>query len=186
MTLSGSGTSRTIRSIWLGSARRGTKKPLAPASANALLRSMTCSIRLSSCSLTFRRQVCPRVDEEVGAHRAPHGLDPPNLELGRVDALLADALVFEIATDSARSRQTEATLRAAFLRVVRMGALEIHRQRQVDRLDDPPALASAKSSGTCSPSSHPFASATRWLPVASAFRPGLHHGRVRCVVQILP
>ena len=48
MTLSGSGTSRTIRSICRGSARRGTKKPLAPASENALPRSIAASTSAES------------------------------------------------------------------------------------------------------------------------------------------
>ena len=47
MTLSGNGTSRTTRSIWRASDRRGTKKPLAPASANALPRWITSSISAS-------------------------------------------------------------------------------------------------------------------------------------------
>ncbi len=48
IAFNGNGTSRTTRSMWRGSAIRGTKNPLAPASAKALPRSITSSITLSS------------------------------------------------------------------------------------------------------------------------------------------
>ena len=69
----------------------------------------------------------------TAARAAP---DPPGLEVDRVQALAADHLILEIAADRAGRRQLRHVRRHAVGRD-RIGALEVDRDRQLDRRDDP-------------------------------------------------
>ena len=64
------------------------------------------------------------------------GGDALHLKIERMKPFAADHLVLEIAADRA-GRREPGDIRAALFRVGRIGALEIDRQRDFDRVDDP-------------------------------------------------
>ena len=69
--------------------------------------------------------------------------DSAHLQVERVEAVSADHLVFEIAADGAGAREAR-DIRARFLGIDRISALEIHRQRKLDRIDDPLCIGQGK------------------------------------------
>ena len=119
---SGSGTSLTIRSTCRGSARRGMKNPLAPASAKAFPRSIASSTSAESCvSVLMYRSV--RALMKNWSPRAADRLDALRLQRERVQTLAADDLVLEIAADRARRGQAD-NIVGALVRVIGIGAFE--------------------------------------------------------------
>ena len=105
MTLNGSGTSLTIRSICRGSDRRGTKKPLAPGVGKGLAALDRRIDQRRIIVLGLEEQVGPRVDEETVADREADRLDALHLLLERMKSFAADHLILEIAADRAGSPQ---------------------------------------------------------------------------------
>ena len=89
--------------------------------------------------LDLEEQVGAGVDEERVAHLTADHLDPMALLIERVHPLAADHLVLEIAADRTGSGQ-ESHVFAGLLGIGRIGAFEIDRQRQLDRLGDPPGI----------------------------------------------
>ena len=89
----------------LGSASRGTKKPLAPASGKGFAALDHLIDQRIVIGLRLQEQVGSGVDEEVVADRTADRRDTAALQVERVQPFAADDLVLEIAADSAGLRQ---------------------------------------------------------------------------------
>ena len=116
---------------------RGTKKPLAPASAKALPRSIACIDQRVVIGLRLQEQIGAGVDEE-GVARPPAGSRRsarPAASAGEVPRRRSPGP--RNCSRPRRSRRARATFAAPCVGIDRIGALEIDRQRQLDRVDDP-------------------------------------------------
>ena len=114
-------------------------------------------------------QVCAGVDEKLVADGAADCLDALRLQRKRVQTPAAEDLVLEIAADRAR-RARRTTLSAP----VRLSEYALSKSTVSGSSVESAmrfAFANAKSTGTPCPSDQPLASATGWLPVASALAP---------------
>ena len=126
--------------------------------------------------LHLQEQVGPGVDEEIIADRTPDRLDPPALQLERMQPLVADPLVLEVAADRARFLEPR-NVAPALLRIGRISAFEIDGQRQVDRIDDPLRIGEGEVDRHLLPVGPAIGVGHRMAPGRQRLRPRFHHGK---------
>ena len=110
--------------------------------------------------------------------RADRG-DPLHLQVERVQALSADDLVLEIAADRAGLGKPR-DIGRAFFGIGRVSALEIHRQRQLDRLDDPPRIGEREVDRHLLPVGPAVGVGDRMAAGRQRLRAGARPPRARC------